>query len=121
MTVPASSASGTSNSNGSCRICLIAGISRYCPKILCTRRRSAASKVLKLGSHLTTAIAAVAAAGFAAGLCFGFGGKEDSPREQAAALISKAKKATKANHAADAYLLYSQASALEPKNSKLKG
>jgi general secretion pathway protein D len=76
---------------------------------------------LKLGSHLTTAIAAVAAAAFAAGLCFGFGGQEDSPREQAAALISKAKKATKANHAADAYLLYSQASALEPKNSKLKG
>src|SRR5277367_4483762 len=96
MTVPTSTASGIRSANGSCRICLIADITRYCPKILCTRRRSAASKVLKLGSHLTTAIAAVAAAGFAAGLCFGFGGQEDSPKEQAAALILKAKKATKA-------------------------
>ena len=36
-------------------------------------------------------------------------------------MVSKAKKATKANRAADAYLLYSEASALEPKNPKLKG
>jgi len=72
---------------------------------------------LKRGSYVSSIVAAI----LAAGLCFGFGGQEDSPKEQAAALISKAKKATKANHAADAYLLYSQASALEPKNARLKG
>ena len=47
-------------------------------------------------------------------------GQEDSPKEQAAALAKKAKKAAKSRKAADAYLLYSEASALQPSNKKLK-
>jgi general secretion pathway protein D len=56
----------------------------------------------------------------AAGLIFGSGGQEDSPKEQAAALTRKAKKAARSNEAADAFLLYSEASALQPKDRKLK-
>lgn len=56
----------------------------------------------------------------AAGLVLGSGGQEDSPKEQAAALAKKAKKAAKAAEAANAYLLYSEAAALEPSNKKLK-
>jgi len=52
--------------------------------------------------------------------CFGLGGQEDSPKEQAAALAKKAKKASRSGHAADAYLLYSEAAAATPKNTKLK-
>lgn len=47
-------------------------------------------------------------------------GQEDSPKEQAAALAKKARKAAKSRHAADAYLYYSEAAALQPKNRKLK-
>ncbi len=50
----------------------------------------------------------------------GSSGQEDSPKEQAAALAKKARKAAKEKKAADAYLLYSEASALEPRNKKLK-
>jgi type II secretory pathway component GspD/PulD (secretin) len=56
----------------------------------------------------------------AAGVCLGSGGQEDSPKEQAAALAKKARKASRSGHAADAYLLYSEASALQPTNSKMK-
>lgn len=61
----------------------------------------------------------------AVGLCvetgaLGSGGQEDSPKEQAAALAKKARKAAKDDKAADAYLFYSEASALQPKNKKLK-
>jgi general secretion pathway protein D len=55
-----------------------------------------------------------------AGLCLGTGGQEDSPRDQAAALVRKAKRAAKASREADAYLFYSEASAMQPKNRKLK-
>ena len=50
----------------------------------------------------------------------GSSGQEDSPKEQAAALAKKAKKAAKSRQPADAYLLYSEAAALEPSNKKLK-
>ena len=50
----------------------------------------------------------------------GSGGQEDSPKEQAAALAKKAKKAAKSREQANAYLLYSEASALQPANKKLK-
>ncbi len=56
----------------------------------------------------------------AAGLVLGSTGQEDSPKEQAAALARKAKKAAKAAEAANAYLLYSEAAALQPSNKKLK-
>jgi general secretion pathway protein D len=51
----------------------------------------------------------------------GSSGQEDSPKEQAAVLAKKAKKAAKSSHEADAYLLYSEAAALQPANKKLKG
>src|ERR1041385_8170079 len=47
-------------------------------------------------------------------------GQEDSPKEQAAALAKKAKKAAKASKDAEAYILYSEASAMQPRNMKLK-
>src|SRR5579863_862411 len=50
----------------------------------------------------------------------GSSGQEDSLKEQAAALAKKARKAAKSNEAANAYLLYSEASALQPANKKLK-
>lgn len=55
-----------------------------------------------------------------ANMAWGSSGQEDSPKEQAAALAKKAKKAAKASHEAEAYLLYSEAAAMEPKNKKLK-
>lgn len=55
-----------------------------------------------------------------ANLCLGSSGQEDSSKEQAAALAKKAKKAAKSSHEANAYLLYSEASALQPANKKLK-
>lgn len=51
---------------------------------------------------------------------WGSGGQEDSPKEQAAALAKKAKKAAKSSEQANAYLLYSEAAALQPANKKLK-
>jgi type II secretory pathway component GspD/PulD (secretin) len=54
------------------------------------------------------------------GTLLGSGGQEDSPKEQAAALAKKAKKAAKSSQAADAYLLYSEAAAMQPSNKKLK-
>lgn len=51
----------------------------------------------------------------------GSGGQEDSPKEQAAALAKKAKKSAKAGEPANAYLLYSEAAALQPGNRKLTG
>src|SRR5580698_9663225 len=54
------------------------------------------------------------------GTLLGSGGQEDSPKEQAAALAKKAKKAAKSNKPADAYLLYAEASALQPGNKQLK-
>ena len=56
----------------------------------------------------------------AGNLCLGSSGQEDSPKEKAAALAKKAKKAAKSSQEAQAYLLYSEAAALEPKNKKLK-
>ena len=64
--------------------------------------------------------AGILAAGLAVGPCCGSAGQEDSPKEQAAALAKKAKKAARSGHAADAYLLYSEAAAAAPKNGKLK-
>ncbi|HTA44181.1 MAG TPA: type II and III secretion system protein [Bryobacteraceae bacterium] len=61
----------------------------------------------------------IVATGLSTIVCLGGGGQEDSPKEQAAALAKKAKRAAKSGHAADAYLLYSEASAIEPKNRKL--
>ena len=49
----------------------------------------------------------------------GSGGQEDSPKEQAAALAKKAKKAAKSGDQAHAYLLYSEAAAIRP-NKQLK-
>src|SRR5579863_4797476 len=49
----------------------------------------------------------------------GSGSQEDSPKEQAAALAKKAKKAAKSGQQANAYLLYSEAAALQPGNKKL--
>lgn len=65
------------------------------------------------------------AAWFALDLCLGTtllasSGQEDSKNEQALALAKKAKRASKSKHAADAYLFYSEAAALQPKNKKLK-
>jgi general secretion pathway protein D len=51
----------------------------------------------------------------------GSGGQEDSPKEQAKALAKKAKKAAKSGEPANAYLLYSEAAALQPGNRKLTG
>lgn len=53
-------------------------------------------------------------------VCLGAGGQEDSPKEKAAALAKKAKKAFKSGHPADAYVLYSEAAALRPNDPKLK-
>lgn len=64
-------------------------------------------------------LAGILAAVLASGPCFGFGGQEDSPKEQAAALAKKARKAARSGKPADAYLLYSEAAAMEPKNKKL--
>lgn len=64
--------------------------------------------------------AALVAAGLAAGVCSGGSGQEDSPKEQAAALAKRARRASRSGHAADAYLLYSEAAALSPKDKKLK-
>jgi len=55
-----------------------------------------------------------------ANTCWGSSGQEDSPNEQAAALAKKAKKAAKSSQQANAYLLYSEAAALQPANKKLK-
>ena len=55
-----------------------------------------------------------------AGLCLGTSGQQDSLRDQAAALARKAKRAAKSNREADAYLFYSEASAMQPKNRKLR-
>jgi general secretion pathway protein D len=64
-------------------------------------------------------LAGILAAILASGPCFGFGGQEDSPKEQAAALAKKARKAARSGKPADAYLLYSEAAALAPENRKL--
>jgi hypothetical protein len=64
-------------------------------------------------------LAGILAAVLASGPCFGFGGQEDSPKEQAAALAKKARKAARSGKPADAYLLYSEASAVAPRNRKL--
>src|SRR5580698_2750193 len=56
----------------------------------------------------------------AANLLLGSTGQEDSPKEKAAALAKKARKAVKSNKEADAYLLYSEAAAMQPGNRKLK-
>ena len=54
------------------------------------------------------------------GTLLGTGGQEDSPKERAAALAKKAKKSAKSGQPADAYLLYSEAAAMQPANRKLK-
>jgi general secretion pathway protein D len=64
--------------------------------------------------------ACVLAAVFLRDVCLGAGSQADSPRETAAALARKAKRAAKSSRDADAYLFYSEAAALQPKNSKLK-
>ncbi len=51
-----------------------------------------------------------------AGLCASKTGDADSPKELAMAQAKKAKRAQKAGHNAEAYLLYSQAAAIEPRN-----
>jgi general secretion pathway protein D len=53
-------------------------------------------------------------------LCRGSGGQEDSPKEQAAALAKKARKSAKSGEPANAYLLYSEAAAMQPGNKKLR-
>lgn len=60
------------------------------------------------------------AIGLMSRVCLGAGGQEDSPKEKAAALAKKAKKAFKSGHPADAYVLYSEAAALRPNDPKLK-
>jgi hypothetical protein len=55
----------------------------------------------------------------ASGPCLGFGGQQDSPKEEAAALAKKARKAARSGKPADAYVLYSEAAAMTPKNRKL--
>jgi general secretion pathway protein D len=50
----------------------------------------------------------------------GSGEQADSPKEQAAALAKKAKKAARKGKPADAYLLYSEAAAINPRNNRLK-
>lgn len=60
------------------------------------------------------------AIGLMSRVCLGAGGQEDSPKEKAAALAKKAKKASKSGHPADAYVLYSEAAALRPNDPKLK-
>jgi general secretion pathway protein D len=62
---------------------------------------------------LTAAILATTLA--TAGLCASRGDTADSPKELAMALAKKAKRAQKAGHNAEAYLLYSQAAAIDPK------
>jgi type II secretory pathway component GspD/PulD (secretin) len=47
-------------------------------------------------------------------------GQEDSPKEQSAGLVKRAKKAVNDSKNADAYLYYSEAAALQPNNKKLK-
>lgn len=54
------------------------------------------------------------------GTLLGSSGQEDSPKEQAAALAKKAKKSAKKGEPAEAYLLYSEAAAMQPENKKLK-
>jgi general secretion pathway protein D len=44
----------------------------------------------------------------------------DSPKEEAMALAKKARRAEKAGHSADAYLLYAEASALQRQNAKYR-
>jgi hypothetical protein len=44
----------------------------------------------------------------------------DSPKEEAMALAKKARRAEKAGHNADAYLLYAEASALQRQNAKYR-
>jgi general secretion pathway protein D len=51
-----------------------------------------------------------------AGLCASKSDSADSPKELAMAMAKKAKRAQKAGHNAEAYLLYSQAAAIDPKN-----
>jgi general secretion pathway protein D len=53
-------------------------------------------------------------------LLFAGTGQQDSPKEATAALVKKAKKAAKADKHADAYLLYSEAAAMQPGNKRLK-
>ena len=72
---------------------------------------------LSTGRSVFAGLLAVA---FLCGVCRGSSGQEDSPKEQAAAYAKRAKKALKNSRNADAYLLYSQAVALEPNNRKLK-
>ncbi|MDP9053708.1 MAG: hypothetical protein M3N93_05320, partial [Acidobacteriota bacterium] len=62
----------------------------------------------------------LAALAFLCGVCSGSGGQEDSPRDQVAALAKRAKKAARKSNNTDAYLLYSQAVALQPNNKNLK-
>jgi hypothetical protein len=50
----------------------------------------------------------------------GSSGQEDSPKEQAAALAKKARRSAKNGEPAEAYLLYSEAAAMQPSNRKLK-
>jgi Flp pilus assembly secretin CpaC len=48
-------------------------------------------------------------------------GDQDPPGEQAKALARKAARAAKAGHNAQAYILYSEATAMQPKNRKYRG
>jgi general secretion pathway protein D len=91
------------------------------------RRAGAARQAVLMnrGSRGRSVFASMLALWFAANTClvpalFASGGQEDSPKDQAKALAKKAKKAAKSNKNADAYLLYSEAAAMEPKNKKLK-
>jgi len=61
-----------------------------------------------------------AAAVLLCSLCWGSHGQEDSPKEQAAALAKRAKRALKNDKSADAYIYYSEAAAMQPNNKKLK-
>src|SRR3954462_5166534 len=64
--------------------------------------------------------ASLVATALLCGICRGSSGQADSPREQAAALAKRAKKALKDSKNAEAYLFYSEAAAVQPNNKKLK-
>ncbi len=59
-------------------------------------------------------------AALTAGLCLGANSSGDSAKEEAMALAKKARRAEKAGHKANAYLLYAEASALQQKEGKYK-
>src|SRR5580704_16462956 len=83
----------------------------YC-RLFCTPGRFRTSTV-SMGRSVSRRFVA---ATLMAGLCLGATPSGDSPKEEAMALAKKARRAEKAGHNADAYLLYAEASALQRQN-----